>query len=1643
MNRIYKVIYSKARQCYIVVSELAKSNHKSSQQGVDHTNTPALARIIAVALAAGALTWGSVPGVSWAADAQPIINDKGIIIGKNQNIDDKHQAEDFIVIGSLSSDEQKETDRENHLYKYMVKRNSIVLGHHASNTMGESIVIGNRSQANGNFQTIMGHRSIIKGYADQQEGGNRAADTYGALSSIYGAFNTIESARPVDDGSSQDSYFSVFKSVDGFGSSINGTMNKTSNARGTMIMGAANIVTHSQPDIIKANVFGTDDSMDDIWLQDVTSAAQYYNLGDDTEWINYDQGIAAMKEYAANASGAVSVLGNGNAADYAIRSQILGTANTLTGNQNKISANNTINGYGNTGTNITHSAVVGSNNTLSNGEDNVVIGDYHNMDGGKHNVVLGSMKSEGKNVTKKYVSPIKPDMPIEYTVTEQVPVKDHKNDIENAVMVGYNTDATVDGGVALGSESVASTKAGIEGYNAQGKKHSKSDNDYAAWVSTDAAVSVGGADREVKYKDEEGKEQTQTVKSTRQITNLAAGTQNTDAVNVAQLQSVFEQAEEDIAAAKTHFYSVNSKDAKAENYNNDGATGADALAAGVGAKAEADHSIAIGTNAWTNEGDSRAKGSGDIAIGNNSKTGNYVNQSGSIAIGQNAETANMAGNQEAIFAFGQTKYSGTTWSPNRLPDDASKVPTAIAIGQNSYARTGGLMIGTHNYNGKLGDVTVNSNDTNDVNAKSKNVFTTTLGTNSYNAGAFSTVTGAYSIASGSYNGGRSGSGPSKNFGATITGSLNSIESATSSSPYSGIANSIVGTANSTSNSNGSLVFGAGNTIKNSVTDITNAEEYGIPTLDLSNAESAKKLQDNLMTAVRDNKSGGAALVIGGGNTIDRSIRSQVIGVNNKLTGNTYHKDWYFDDSWNYHPAVEGVSSQYNMIDGYNNTAQNVNHAYVIGANNIIQGKKFSDATKNGVLNDADWEKSQQDDNLIVIGDNHTLANDVANDIILGTADADKKITTSASNAVMIGHNADVQKNGGVALGADSVASVDKDVVGYDPLGTDHSGDTTGVWKSKVAAVSVGDKNLTRQITNVAAGKDDTDAVNVAQLKNLQTTLNGDVAKAATEVKGDKNVKVTPSTVDGHTLYTLGLADTVTIGSDNAKAVKIDGTTGEVSGLSNITWGKDTDYSKSTKAATEAQLQKAMKDVQTAAESKDTDTHVKAGTYAVTTMKDAAGKDTQGVALDVVDKDGKTVGNVTITDVAKASDVGDVSKLATGSTVVDAINNVNTKVDTVDKKVDTVDKKVGDLQYGAEGQTNVVTNGDSVTKAIGDLDKAIGNASTEAGKHTIVSTKDRNLTVENVAKKGEAANYQLALNKDITVDSVTAKTVTSDTVKTKNLSVSESASIGDVTINKGNQGTIDGLKNTAWDAKNITSGRAATEDQVKAATKNAVNYDDDTSKTITLREDTTIKNVANTSIEQGSKNAVNAGTVYNETRVKQDGKYVKASNTAGENLSVLDNQMASNSSNITNLNGRVNNLDSKVNKVGAGAAALAALHPLDFDPEDKWDFAVGYGNYRDANSVAVGAFYRPDDDTMFSVGTNFGNGENMINAGVSFKFGPKGKSQVRPGSTQEITELRATVARQDDQLKKQDSEIKELKAMVQQLMAKQDKQAATK
>lgn len=202
---------------------------------------------------------------------------------------------------------------------------------------------------------------------------------------------------------------------------------------------------------------------------------------------------------------------------------------------------------------------------------------------------------------------------------------------------------------------------------------------------------------------------------------------------------------------------------------------------------------------------------GAIAIGDHAQIDDYVMQEGSIAIGKNAFVENMWGTQDKIFRFGMHSTD-----PSRTDH---LLPAGIAIGQNTYARSGSLMIGDHKYVGVLGDTTVNSNTDNEKRKLSVLVGATTVGLNSYSAGAFATTTGAYSIMTNAYDGNTNQGFAAQNFGAVINGSFNSIESKTSGSSVSGIANAVVGTANRTHNANGTLVFGAGNEVTNSVDNI--------------------------------------------------------------------------------------------------------------------------------------------------------------------------------------------------------------------------------------------------------------------------------------------------------------------------------------------------------------------------------------------------------------------------------------------------------------------------------------------------------------------------------------------------------------------------------------------------------------------------------------------------------------------------------------------------------------------------------------------------------------------------------------------------------------------------------------------------------
>lgn len=185
------------------------------------------------------------------------------------------------------------------------------------------------------------------------------------------------------------------------------------------------------------------------------------------------------------------------------------------------------------------------------------------------------------------------------------------------------------------------------------------------------------------------------------------------------------------------------------------------------------------------------------------------------------------------------------------------------------------------------------------------------------------------------------------------------------------------------------------------------------------------------------------------------------------------------------------------------------------------------------------------------------------------------------------------------------------------------------------------------------------------------------------------------------------------------------------------------------------------------------------------------------------------------------------------------------------------------------------------------------------------------------------------------------------------------------------------------------------------------------------------------VEEDNTGLVSGGTIYNETRVTADGNYVKKENTAGENLTALDAQVKRNADSIISLgdtvydlSNRVGEMDDRINKVGAGAAALAALHPLDYDPEDKWDIAAGFGNYKNASAGALGLFYRPNERTQFNVGWTMGDDRNMFNAGFSVKLG-QGSSyagyskadmvQLIEKQKGQITALEATIGEQEKEI----------------------------
>lgn len=475
--------------------------------------------------------------------------------------------------------------------------------------------------------------------------------------------------------------------------------------------------------------------------------------------------------------------------------------------------------------------------------------------------------------------------------------------------------------------------------------------------------------------------------------------------------------------------------------------------------------VAIGTG-------SNANDTNDISIGKNSEVSNYYKQNGSVVIGSNAKAENMMGLQEYVFGFNQ----GAPYTPEykwfilkgATPGQPEKVLSSVAIGENSYARTGGTVIGSHKFKGTIGDMEIDT-DKSKGGAFLKNVLSTSVGANNFVGGAGATSIGAYSVISTSYDGGTFGPAQ-KNFGATSVGAFNTIESKSAQSDSAGVANTIQGVANRTYNSNGSILIGAGNEVTNSI------QSLSVSYLTNNPIENVNDLTNKFRKTIRDSKSAGSTLAIGGGNKADYTLGSQLTGVNNILTG------------------TKDSLSEYVLLNGFNNEGTNVKHISVIGSNN----------------------KLAKAENGVVFGDNNVVKENVKDTFVMGN-----NIEVSNSNNVILGNNSADKKE-------QHVSSVTITTTGGENVTLGNfAGTATGV-------VSVGADGKERQVVNVAPGEisaTSTDAINGSQLyaiieKGGVGSSSPSIPATKLELKGQGAAIITSTGDDAHKVYTVDVKQVV-------------------------------------------------------------------------------------------------------------------------------------------------------------------------------------------------------------------------------------------------------------------------------------------------------------------------------------------------------------------------------------------------------------------------------------------------------------------------------------------------------------------------------------
>ena len=612
--------------------------------------------------------------------------------------------------------------------------------------------------------------------------------------------------------------------------------------------------------------------------------------------------------------------------------------------------------------------------------------------------------------------------------------------------------------------------------------------------------------------------------------------------------------------------------------------------------------------------------------------------------------------------------------------------------------------------------------------------------------------------------------------------------------------------------------------------------------------------------------------------------------------------------------------------------------------------------------------------------------------------------------------------GVVSDGSDNLkVRLSKDLKGLDSVTTKTvTADTGNITTVNASTVNVGDTTITtggmtiqngsagqdvtlnkdgldnggNQIHNVAAGTAGTDAVNVSQLQD-------EIAKNATKLADGKNTTVT-GTGTTENPYKVNVNDNLNLGKKGENGIDGSiGVTGKDGSAVTIN-GKDGSIGMNGKDGKDGKVG--------------------------LTMKSAKGQDgvdgsngANGMTRIVYEDDGHVPHEVaTLDDGLKfAGNTGSVAKKLNSTMTIKGngtkedkeydASNIKTVVDAQGDLVIGLDKnlKADTVTVGGQGKDGA----DGINGAIGvkGADGKDGVTISSIGKdgtngtdgHIGINGKDGASADIHVVKGVNGIDGTDGYNGTDGIDRIVYEdhNENTQTVATMNDGMKYGGDVGNV-INKKLNGQVNVVGGIT------DSSKLSTEDNIGVVSDGSDNLKVRLSKDLKGLDSVTTKTVT---ADTGNITTVNASTVnVGDTTITTGGMTIQ-NGSAGQDVTLNKDGLNNGGNKITNVapgdisststdavNGsqlygtetRINRLGNRINHVGAGAAALAGLHPLDFDPDDKWDFAAGYGNYKNANAVAIGAYYRPNEDTMFSVGGSFSGGENMVNVGVSWKFGQK-------------------------------------------------------